>query len=203
MAEISEKRTVIRDIPVDRRPVVESEHDHIIHERRGLSGATVAAIVLGIIIAAVLITWMIINSQQQARNDELAIERERAAAAERRASEPQPVPQQSQPQVVVVPQPQSPTTVPVPIPMPTPSQPGSTGAAPSTSTSAVSIEIDINSKLLDDSQLRTHPITAKFEDGSVTLKGEVPSEDLKTRAEKLAMTVKGVRRVINNITVRQ
>jgi type II secretory pathway pseudopilin PulG len=200
MSEIRERRTVIHDIPVERPPAVESEQDYIIHERRGMSGTAVAAIVIAAIAGAVLITLLIINSQQQRREDELAIERERAAA-ERRAAEAQSTPQQSQPpQVVVVPQP-PPSTVTVPVPVPSPSASGSTGVAPSSSTSNLSIEIDVNGKLLDDPQLRSHPITVRFENGSATLSGSVPSEELKARAEKIAMSVKGVRHVINNITV--
>ena len=89
--------------------------------------------------------------------------------------------------------------VPVPVPVPSASQP-----APSTSEPAVSdtsIEVDINSKLIDDGDLRSHPLSVKFSGGTVTLSGSLPSEELKTRAEQVAKTVKGVRRVVNNITV--
>ena len=80
--------------------------------------------------------------------------------------------------------------VPVPVPVPSASQP-----APSTSEPAVSdtsIEVDINSKLIDDGDLRSHPLSVKFSGGTVTLSGSLPSEELKTRAEQVAKTVKGV-----------
>jgi hypothetical protein len=194
MAQYEERRTVAEDIPVGRRPVVETQHEAIIHERRGMSGAAVAALVIAAIAAAVLITMMIINSNQQSREAELEMERDRARNdAARAAGQPATPPTPSQPQVVVVPQP-----VPVPVP-------GSPAPAPSASSapavSDASIEIDVTTKLLDDQELRKHPVEVKFSGGTATLTGSVPSEDLKALAEKVAKTVKGVSRVVNNITV--
>ena len=56
--------------------------------------------------------------------------------------------------------------------------------------------------MLDDPDLRTHPIDVKVDNGTATLSGELPSEELKARAGKVALSVKGVRRVTNNITVK-
>ena len=190
---------VVEEAPVGRRPVVEEQYDTVVHERRGMSGAAIAAIVIAAIAAAVLITLMIVSSNQQSREDELARQRDRAEADARAAQAanqqqpvPQPMPSQSQPSTVVVP---------VPVPVPSASQP-----APSTVEPAVSdtsIEVDINSKMLDDGDLRSHPVDVKFSGGTATLSGSLPSEDLKMRAERVAKTVKGVRRVVNNITVSQ
>jgi cell division septation protein DedD len=151
---------------------------------------------LGEFAAAVLITMMIVNGNQQSRESQLELERDRARADAARAAG-QPAPPPSQPQVVVVPPAQSqPTTVPVPVPVP---------AAPSTSSapavSDTSIELDITTKLLDDQELRTQPIDVKFSGGTATLSGSVPSDEIKTRAEKVAKGVKGVRRVVNDLTV--
>jgi type II secretory pathway pseudopilin PulG len=200
MAEIQERRTVIEDVPVGRRPVVETQYDSVIHERRGMSGAAIAALVIAAIAAAVLITMMILNNNRQARESQLEAERDRARADAARAAAQ---PSQQQPSVVVVPPSQSqPTTVPVPVPVPVPS---ASSPAPSTgSTPAVtdtSIEVDVTTKLLDDQELRTHPIDVKFAGGTATLSGNVPSEEIKARAEKVAKAVKGVRRVVNNLTV--
>ncbi|HEX8184167.1 MAG TPA: BON domain-containing protein [Blastocatellia bacterium] len=199
MAQYEERRTVIEDIPVGGRPVVETQHEAIIHERRGMSGAAIAALVIAAIAAAVLITMMIVNSNQQSREAQLEMERDRARSDAARAAA-QTTPPQSPPSVVVVP-PSPPTTVTVPAPP----APGATATAPSTSRSSAvsdtSIEIDVTTKLLDDPELRTHPLDVKFSGGTVTLSGTVPSDELKTRAEKLAKTVKSVTRVVNNITV--
>ena len=190
---------MIEDIPVGRRPVVETQHEAIIHERHGMSGAAIAALVIAGIAAAALITWMIVSSNNQNREAQLQMERDRAEAdARRAASQPNSTP--SQPQVVVVPS--QPTTVPVPVPVPVPSASSSspsTGSAPAVSDA--SIEIDVTTKMLDDQELRKHPLDVKVSGGTATLSGNVPSEELKTRAEKAAMTVKGVKRVVNNITV--
>src|SRR5215216_752918 len=199
MAQYEERRTVIEDIPVGRRPVVETQHEAIIHERRGMSGAAIAALVIAAIAAAVIITMMIASSNQQDREAQLQMERDRARADADRAAA-QTTPSQSQPSVVVVP-PSQPTTVPVPVPVPVP------GASPSPSTSSspavsdASIEIDVTTKMLDDQELRKHAIDVKVSGRTATLSGTVPSEELKMRAEKTAKTVKGVSRVVNNITV--
>jgi len=88
----------------------------------------------------------------------------------------------------------------VPVPVPVPSQPApATSATLPTSTE---LEIDINSKLLDDQDLRSYPIDVKVTGGTAMLRGHVPNDELKTRAEKLARTVKGVRSVINSIVVK-
>ena len=205
MDEIRERNTVIKDIPASNRPVVEHEYDQVVREDRGLSGPAIAAIVLGIVIAGIIITMLIVNSQRQNQEDELALAQQRAAAAEKSAAEAQRSANQAaqqqdqQPNVVVVPQPQ-PTPVPVPVPTPSPSTPSSS-ASPSKPTN-LEIEVNVNSKLLDDKELSTYPITVKVDNGVTTLSGEVPSEALKNRAEKVAKSVKGVSSVINNLTVR-
>lgn len=195
MADYEERRTIIEDVPPTGRGIVETQRDTIVQERHGISGVAITALVLAAIAAAVMITLMLTNNSQ---SREEALARERAAAAQ------QPAPQPSQPQVVVVPQPQpqsQPSTVPVPVPVPVPAPSQPAASATDAASSNLSIEIDVNKKLLDDSELQTHAITVKFENGTATLSGSVPSEELKTRADKVAMTVKGVRRVINDIKV--
>jgi hypothetical protein len=197
MDEIREKRTVVHDMPFSGRPAVENQYDHVSVERRGLSGPAIAAMIIGAVLVAMFITWLIVNNQQK---DELAQERERALIAERNAAQAQAAqpqqPQQSQQPIVVMPQSQ-PSTVPVPVPVPAPAE--STTATPSNT----SIEINVNRKLLDDKQLSPYPITVKMDNGTATLEGTVPTEDLKTRAEKVVSSVKGVRGIINDITVRE
>jgi osmotically-inducible protein OsmY len=56
--------------------------------------------------------------------------------------------------------------------------------------------------LQNDEQLRTYAIDVKVTDGTTILSGNVSDEDLKVRAGKLAGTVHGVKRVINNVEVR-
>jgi hyperosmotically inducible protein len=186
MAEIRETHTV-----------VEEDYPPVVYERRGLSGGAIAALVIAGIIGAVLITLLILNTQQRNQEADLAMERARADAAQRAAAQPPTAqPPAAQPPVVVVQPPQTP----VPAPMPSQAAPAAT-PSPS-STSNVSVEVDVTTKLLDDSDLRTHPIDVKVDNGTATLSGELPSEELKARAERVAMSVKGVRRVKNNIAVK-
>jgi len=195
MSDYTERRTVVEDIPIKRaRPVVETQYDSVVHERRGMSGGAVAALVLAAIAAAVVITLLVLNSQQKDNEDQLAQERARTAAAQQQAASQQSA--QPAPQTPVVVVPSSPTpTVPVPAPAVTPPAPAET--APS----SAQVEIDVTSKILDDSELRSHSIDVKVAGRTAILSGRVPSDELKSRAEKLARTVKGVGRVVNNITV--
>ena len=190
MSEYREQRTVVEDVPYGNRPVVETQYDSVIRERPAMSGGAIAALVIAAIAATVVITMLILNSQQRDTEDQLAQERARAAAAEQT---PAPAPQQQQP-VVVVPQSQ-PTTVPVPVPVP------SQSAQPEIAPTSASIEIDISSKLLNDSELRASIIDVKVVGGTASLSGHVPTEALKKRAEQIARTVKGVRNVTNEIVV--
>jgi hypothetical protein len=194
MSEYREQRTVIEDVPYSNRPVVETQYDSVVREKPAMSGGAIAALVLAGIATAVVITMMIMNSQQRDAEDQLAQERARAAAA-------QQAPQPQQPQQPVVVLPQQPATVPVPVPVPVPSQPApaQTDVAPS----SASIELDITSRMLDDAELRSHLVDMKVSvsGGTATLSGTVPSEELKRRAERVAKLVKGVRNVVNNLTV--
>lgn len=203
--EIREQRVITQDYP-NSGAVVENEYDYTVRERRGLSGGAIVALVIGAMITAIIITLLIVNGQQADREEELALERERAAAAARAAerdaaqglsSQQQP----SQPSVVVIPPQSQPSTVPVPVPVPAPAQSAPPAQQP-VQPSNTSIEVDVNSKLLDDAQLRTYPIIVRFDGGTLTMTGSVPSEELKMRAERLALTVKGVRRIINEIEVK-
>ena len=190
MSEYREKRTVVEEVPIGSRPVVQTQYDSVVQERTGMSGGAIAALVVAAITAAIVIAMMIFNSQQRDTDEELAKERARTAAAQQ-----QPVqPSQQQPVIVTVPSSQP---VAVPYPVPAPSQPAATETAPS----STQIEGDVNSKLLNDQDLRSTPVDVKVSGGIATLSGRVPNEDLKMRAEKLAMTVKGVRGTINNIIV--
>lgn len=191
MSEYREKRTVIEEVPIGSRPVVQAQYDSVVREDTGMSGGAIAALVVAGITVAVVIAMLIFNSQQHENDAELAQERARTAAAQQQPGQPS----QSQPVIVTVPSSQ-PAMVPVPYPVPA-SQPAATDIAPT----STQLEIDVNSKLLNDQDLRPALLDVKVSGGIATLSGRVTNEDLKMRAEKLAMTVKGVRGTINNIIV--
>lgn len=189
MSEYREKRTVIEDVPFASRPVIETKYDSVVRERPAMSGGAIAALVLAAIAAAVVITMLILNSQQRDTEDQLAQERARAAAAEQT-----PTPQPQQQPVIVMPQSQ-PAAVPVPVP--------AQSAPVETAPSSASIEMDVTSKLLNDSELRSPSVDVRVSviGGTVTLRGQVPTEELKIRAGKLAGTATGVRNVVNELVV--
>jgi osmotically-inducible protein OsmY len=188
LSEYREERTVVQEVPVGSRPVVESRYDSVVDERRGMSGGAIAALVVPGITAAIVITMMILNSQQRNSDEELAQERARTAAAQQTPAQPV----QQQPVILNMPSSQ-PAIVPVPYPVPGPSQP-----APS----SASVEIDVTSRIQNDEDLRSYAIDVKVSGGTATLSGHVPDEDLKKRAGKLARGVDGVQNVINDIAVK-
>lgn len=193
MSEYIDKRTIVQDAPAASRPVVETRYDSVT-ERRGMSGVAVAALVLAGITAAVVVTMIILNSQQ--RNSDEALARERARTAEAQQALAQPA---QQPPVIVNMPPSAPATAAIPYPVAGPSP------APifaSTAPSNASVEIDVTSRLQNDELLRPFAINVKFSGGTATLSGNVRDEDLKKRAEKLAGAVNAVRSVVNDIDVR-
>ena len=73
--------------------------------------------------------------------------------------------------------------------------------APVAVTDDASLQSKLDRAIRDDPSLNAAGITATVIDGKVTLNGAVPTEALKSRAERLAYAVKGVRSVDNRITV--
>jgi hyperosmotically inducible protein len=59
----------------------------------------------------------------------------------------------------------------------------------------------VREKLASDAVVKGGAIDVDVKAGVVTLKGKVQDQKQKTRAESLARKVKGVKSVINNITV--
>ncbi|MEK6285665.1 MAG: BON domain-containing protein [Acidobacteriota bacterium] len=197
MSEYRETRTVVEEVPIKRaRPVTETQYATVVTEERGISGGAIAALVLAAIAAAVVITILILNSRQSETEDQLALERARTAAAQQATSQ-QPSQPSQQPIIVMPSQPSTVQQVPVPVP----SQPVP-AAVPSAPTST-ELEIDVNSKFLDDQELKSSSIDVKVSGSTALLSGRVPNQDLKTRAEKIAKTVRGIRSVINNIVVQE
>ena len=197
MSEYRETRTVVEDVPIKRaRPVVDTQHESVVHEHRGISGGEVAALVLAALAVGVVVTLLILNNQQRDADDQLAQERARAAAAEQAAAQPAQQPPQQPPPVVVMPQTQ-PGVAPVPVPAPTaPTVPATT--APT----STELELGVTTKLTEDQELRSYPIDVKVIGGTAMLSGHVPTQELKIQAEKLARTVRGIRNVANSIVVK-
>lgn len=194
MSDYTEKRVIVQAVPVGR-PVVETRIDSVVGERRGMSGVAVAALVVAAIAAAVMITMLILNSQQKTSDDLLAQERARTAAAQQAPAQPAP----QQPIILTLPASQpAPAAAPSPVVTPVQPPPSYKDSAPSNA----ALEIDVTSLLQNDPELRTYALEVKVTDGTAVLSGNVSDEALKQLAGKLAGTVHGIRRVVNDIEVK-
>ncbi|HSE38223.1 MAG TPA: BON domain-containing protein [Blastocatellia bacterium] len=181
------------DYPENLTAVVRHPDVSVVNERRGMSGVAVAGLVAAAITATVVITMLIVNSQQRNGNEDLAMERARTVAAEPAQ------PTEQLPVIVNIP-PSQPATVSMPYP-----GAGRSTAAPidaRTAPSTASVEIDVTSRLQTDELLRPYAINVKVTGGTTTLSGYVPNEDLKKRAEKLARAVNAVKTLVNDVASR-
>jgi len=181
----AEHRRIVVETPTARREV---EHTEAVrHSDSGISGAALAAIVLGVIaLAAILILFMM--NQQQATNDNLAAQQPTTTIVEQ--------PAQQQPPVIV----QQPATTTQPAPVIINNPPPAGGTAGSANDDA-NVQAAVDKKLSDDATLSSLGITATVFDGKVTLTGIVKSEALKARVERAVRAVKGVKTVDNQISV--
>jgi hyperosmotically inducible protein len=189
-----EERHTVEEVRSGPRPMTRAipEPVVVVEEREGMSGLAIAVIVAAAIAATTLIVYLIINNQQQNRDAQQAKDQ---MALSQPVQQPQPQSQPAQqPLIVTVPQSQPAAAAPVAPPVAPPS--GS-----SSSSSMENAQADLNSKLLRDDQLSAYSINASVDNGIATLSGDLPSSDLKMRAEQVAKSVKGVSAVINHISV--
>jgi hypothetical protein len=63
------------------------------------------------------------------------------------------------------------------------------------------IQATIDSKLQDNADLSSFGLTVTISGGAVTMVGTVPSDEVKTKIEKLVRAVKGVKHIDNQIVV--
>jgi hyperosmotically inducible periplasmic protein len=186
-----EERHTVDEVRSGPRPMTRAipEPVVVVEEREGMSGLAIAVIVAAAIAATTLIVYLIINNQQQNRDAQQAKDQ----IAQSQLPQPQSQPAQ-QPLIVTVPQSQPAAAAPVAPPVAPPSGAGS-------SSSIDNAQADLNSKLLRDDQLSAYSVNASVDNGIATLSGDLPSSDLKMRAEQVAKSVKGVSAVINHISV--
>jgi len=183
----AESRRVVVETPNARREVVHSEAVRY-PERSGVSGAALAAIVVGVIALATIIILFVMNQQQNDANTNVA---------------------QTPPQTTIVQQPaqQPPVVVqqPAPVTQPAPviinGAPAAGGATTSTGPDDGFIQTAIDKKLNNDPTLSTLGVTATVLNGKVTLMGAVKTEALKSQVERAVRNVKGVKSVDNQMSV--
>jgi len=182
----SESRRVVVETPNARREVVHSEAVRY-PERSGVSGAVLAAIVVGVIALATIIILFVMNQQQNDANANLAQTPPQTTIVQQPAQ---------QPPVIV----QQPATQPAPVIIngqPAPAVGGSTTKAPDDG----AIQAAIDKKLNDDPVFSSLGITVTVLNGKVTLMGMVKTEALKSQVERAVRNVKGVKSVDNQISV--
>jgi len=194
MSEYFEQRKIAQAVPVGRHRVVDSYHDQIIHEPRGMSGGAITALVISAVALTVMVMMLISENQQR---DDLAQDR---AAVQQAAQQypPQQAPVQTAPQPAPTP---TPAVVPPQAQMPSSSVQTPSSPTPSPRPYDSDIEAALKARLQNDKDLHSYSIEVDVSDGTATLRGELPSEELKIKAEQIAMRVKGVLGVVNEIDV--
>lgn len=190
--EQQHRSRVVVETPTSRREVSRTETARV-PERQGMSGAMVAALVVGAVALVTIIFLFLMSNQQNTMNDNQRVATTAPAPAQQPVIVQQPAPQSQQPIVVQAP-PAATQPAPVIVEQPAP-------AAPASGTDDSTIQSNIDRKMLDDRELATLGILASVSNGKVTLTGAVNSSALKTRAERVVRAVKGVSSVDNQITV--
>jgi hypothetical protein len=182
----TEHRRIIVETPTTRREVERTEavHDH--PDRSGISGAALAAIVVGVIALATLIILFVMN-QQQTANDTAATQQQPSTTIVQQPAAQQPP--------VIIEQPAAATQPPVIINNP------AGGSAPATGNADAVIQVAVDKRLSEDPTFSRLGITATVLDGKVTLTGIVQNQALKTQVERAVRNVKGVKVVDNQISV--
>ena len=185
----AESRRVVVDTPNVRREVVHSETARY-PERSGMSGAALAAIVVGVIALAAIIILFVMNQQQNDANTNVAQTPPQTTIVQQPAQQPP----------VVVQQP-APATQPAPVIINGQPVPATSGATTSGAPDDGSIQAAIDKKLNNDPTLSTLGVTATVLNGKVTLMGTVKTAALKSQVERAVRNVKGVKSVDNQISV--
>ncbi|MDX6500171.1 MAG: hypothetical protein QOG23_3431 [Blastocatellia bacterium] len=191
MDKQQESRRVVVETPNARREVVHSESTNY-PERSGMSGAALAAIVVGVIALAAIIILFVMNQQQNDANANVAQTPPQTTIVQQPAQQP--------PNVVV--QQPAPATQPAPVIIngaPAPATSG--GATTSSGPDDGSIQASIDKKLTDDPTFSSLGVTATVLNGKVTLMGMVKTEALKSQVERAVRNIKGVKSVDNQISV--
>lgn len=182
----AESRRVVVETPTSRREVVQTEASRY-PERNGVSGAALAAIVVGVVALAAIIVLFALNRQDTA-NENIATQTQPTTIVQQPAQ---------QPPIVV----QQPATQPAPVIIngqPAPASGGTTSASgPDDST----IQAAIDKKFSDDPTFSSLGILSTVVGGKVTLTGTVKTERLKAQIERAVRDVKGVKEVDNQIIV--
>lgn len=189
----TKKSRVVVETPNARREVTRTEREYTPDNGGGTSTATIAVVVI-LAIGVVLLLVLLVMNRQTNDNANLAAQQATQQPAPQQAPVivQQPA-QQQQPPIIV----QQPAAAPAQQPIIVNQQPAAAPNVPDDS----AIQAEVDKRLQKDSTLSTLGITVSVINGKALLVGTVNSDQLKKQAEKLVMSVKGVKGVDNQIIV--
>lgn len=188
--EQARRSRVVVETPTARREVTQTEA--VRNDRGGISGATVGVIVVVAIALITIVVLFLMNGQPpDTTNANLAAQQQPAQQPPVIVQQPAP---QQQPPVII----QQPGAQPPPVII-NPAAPS--GGSVTSGSDDVAIQTAIDKKISDDPTLSSLGVTATVLDGKVTLTGTVKSEALKSQAERMIGSIKGVKQVDNQIVV--
>jgi hypothetical protein len=192
MAETeAEHRRIVVETPNATREEVHTQA--VRHpDRSGVSGAALAAIVVGVIALAAIIILFMLNQQSNV-NDNTTVQQQQP---------PQTIVQQPAQQPPIIVQQPAPATQPAPVIIngqPAPVSGGTTTTTSGNDDSAIQAAVD--KKFNNDPKLSSLGITVTVINGKATLMGSVSSAADKNLAERAVRNVKGVKSVDNQISV--
>src|ERR1041385_7897232 len=187
----AEHKRIVVETPNAVREEVHTQAVRYPEERSGVSGAALAAIVVGVVALAAIIILFVMNQQQNAVNDNATAQQPPQTIIKQRAAQQPPVIVQqpapaAQPPVIINGQPAA-----------APAPGGSTSTGPDDST----VQAAVDKKLSDDPALSALGITVTIMNGKATLYGSVHSAAEKNQVERAGRNVKGVKSIDNQITV--
>lgn len=186
----AEQRRIVVETPNATR---EEVHTQAVRypERTGVSGAALAAIVVGVVALAAIIILFALNRQDNVNDNTTA-----------QQQPPQTIVQQPAQQPPIIVQQPAPATQPAPVIIngqPAPVQGGSTTTTSGNDDSSVQAAVD--KKLTDDPKLSSLGVTVTVLNGKATLLGMVHSEADKNMVERAVRNVRGVKSIDNQISV--
>jgi ABC-type lipoprotein release transport system permease subunit len=173
----AEQKRIVVETPNARREEVYTQATRYPEDRRGVSGAALAAIVVGVVALAAIIILFVMNQQQNAVNDNATAQQQPPVIVQQPAA---------QPPVIITGQPAA-----------APASGGSTSTGPDDST----VQAAVDKKLSDDPALSALGITVTVMNGKATLFGAVHTAAEKNQVERAVRNVKGVKSIDNQITV--
>ena len=188
----AEHKRIVVETPNARREEVYTQAVRHPEERSGVSGAALAAIVVGVVALAAIIILFVMNQQQNAVNDNATAQQPPQTIIQQ--------PAQQQPPVIVQ-QPAPAAQPPVIINgQPAPAAPAS-GGSTSTGPDDSTVQAAVDKKLSNDPTLSALGITVTVMNGKATLLGVVHNAAEKNQVERAVRSVKGVKSIDNQITV--